>query len=403
MWAVAGLTDAAPPAREVARVGSKVFDIDYRVNESALPLETVRMWYTVNKGATWQLYGTYEDGHSPIHFNAPTEGLYGFYFVASNSAGVSGSEPRGGTSPQRWAYVDYSPPVVQLHKPAIDRRAAQRQVVAIRWSAIDSHWPLRPVSLAYKVAPDGQWQSITRNLANTGRYDWRVPDDLEGRVLIRITVVDRGGHRAEAAVTYELTRPAADPANMDNSSPDGSPSPAGSDSGAAPNAVTRSRQLYQLAVGHLDRRESRLAKARLRDALKLDPTMAPALVDLGSLLYADGDHQASLEAYQLALRQIPELRSGLEGVARVNIALREYDLAAAYLERILRSSPKDVQTWLNLGDVAIYRGDELSAREHYHKAATLDPTATEVISRAQLRLAQLPALRARSDRKATTP
>ena len=65
MWAVAGLTDAAPPAREVARVRSKVFDIDYRVNESALPLETVRMWYTVDKGVTWQLYGAYEDNHSP--------------------------------------------------------------------------------------------------------------------------------------------------------------------------------------------------------------------------------------------------------------------------------------------------------------------------------------------------
>ena len=95
MWAVAGLTDAAPPAREVARVRSKVFDIDYRVNESALPLETVRMWYTVDKGVTWQLYGAYEDNHSPMRFNASAEGLYGFYFVASNAAGVSGAEPQG--------------------------------------------------------------------------------------------------------------------------------------------------------------------------------------------------------------------------------------------------------------------------------------------------------------------
>ena len=48
-----------------------------------------------------------------------------------------------------------------------------------------------------------------------------------------------------------------------------------------------------------------------------------------------------------------------------------------------------METWLNLGDVAIYQGDELLAREHYTRAATLDPTATEVVEKARLRLAEL--------------
>ena len=143
--------------------------------------------------------------------------------------------------------------------------------------------------------------------------------------------------------------------------------------------------------------------ARLRNALQLDPTQHLALVDLASLLYAEGDHPAALEAYGLAVKQRPHLRSGQEGMARTRIALRQYGAAADALQQIARDYPKDAKTWLNLGDVAIYRGDELAAQAHYQKAMTVDPQASEVITRARLRLADMSALRDKAIRHHNRP
>lgn len=388
---------AAPPADgQVTRVRSRTFDIEYRISPAAEPLDSVRLWYTRDKGTTWQLYGQDEDRQSPVPFDAAEEGLYGFFIVATNAVGPSGDEPQAGTQPQRWACVDYTPPVVQLHPPQVDPRAADNATVSIRWTAIDAQFPPRPVSLSYRVAPDGQWQTIAGNLANTGRYDWRVPADLPGRVVLRVAVLDRGGNRAEAARAFELAPAAAQAAAETN--PDDAEVVASLTSRIQTideTARQRSRKLYDQGLWHRDRGERTLARARLRDALELDPGFSIALVDLASLLYADGDYDAALEAYQLSLKQDPYLRSALEGVAKVHIARREFDQAGDKLWQIVRRDPEDTEAWLHLGDVAIYRGDELSAREHYQRAATRDPTASETIERAQRRLADISGLRRR--------
>ena len=41
---------------------------------------------------------------------------------------------------------------------------------------------------------------------------------------------------------------------------------------------------------------------------------------------------------------------------------------------------------MNLGDIAIYQGDEVLARECYVRASQIDPTATQVIADARRRL-----------------
>ncbi|MCP4250434.1 MAG: hypothetical protein GY778_25605, partial [bacterium] len=82
---------AAPPADgQITQVRSRTFDIEYRTNPEAEPLDSVRLWCTLDKGNTWQLYGRDEDRQSPVPFDAAQEGLYGFYFVAANAAGSSG-------------------------------------------------------------------------------------------------------------------------------------------------------------------------------------------------------------------------------------------------------------------------------------------------------------------------
>jgi tetratricopeptide (TPR) repeat protein len=256
------------------------------------------------------------------------------------------------------------------------------------------------------VAPDGHWQPIADNLANTGRYDWVIPEGLSGRVVLRITVVDQGRSRVEAAAKFDLAPPTPDPAAGGQATPDAEPGEAALVAHTETiddEARDRSRRLYQAALWHRSRGETRLAMARLRDALRLDPTQSLALVDLASILYGEGDHEASMQAYKLALQQNPDLRSGLEGAARTAIALRDYPKAADYLRRITSNDPNDVSAWLNLGDVAIYQGDELTAREHYERAATRDPNATEVITQARMRLADLSWLRERYQQTSSEP
>ena len=176
-------------------VQSRVFDVEYAVNEAALPLDSVQLWYTLDRGTSWRRYGFDEDRQSPISFHASSEGLYGFFVVLANAAGWSSAPPSQGNQPHQWAFVDYTPPVVQLHEL---RRATivGRRALQIRWTAIDTHLTARPVEISYRRLPDGRWRPLAPDpLANTGRYDWRLPDDLFGPLAVRLAVRDQGGHR----------------------------------------------------------------------------------------------------------------------------------------------------------------------------------------------------------------
>jgi cytochrome c-type biogenesis protein CcmH/NrfG len=56
------------------------------------------------------------------------------------------------------------------------------------------------------------------------------------------------------------------------------------------------------------------------------------------------------------------------------------------LRTILEQKPNDAEIWMNLGDIAVYQGDELMARECYTRATEAEPSAEEIIAKAQKRL-----------------
>ncbi len=382
---------AAPPSLDaVDKVATQRFDIVSRVDDGGLSVEGVQLWYTVDKGRTWRNYGTTPAAELPIRFTANVEGLYGFYLVATNAAGVSGPPPGRTTEPHEWVFVDYTPPIVQLHSLVLSDPLAVPRIVNIHWSVIDQALPARPISLAYRSLPDGAWRTIESPIANTGSYDWRVDDSTTGEIAVRITARDLGGHSVQVVSDPLGTDPPAAPQAVANgkrsanlvsqsqpTSPRGRP------------ARPRATELYRKGVLHSLRGEYRLAASRLRDALEADPELTEALVELGRVLYAQGDASSAMEAYKLALTQQPELRSALEGMAMVNVGQRRFPEAVQQLSRIVRMDPNDVEAWLHLGDIAIYQGDELLAREHYEKAATRAPSNADVVAKANLRLAEL--------------
>ncbi len=227
--AVPGVAVPVPPEHQIAKVRAKSSEIQYRVNESALPLTRVELWYTRDSGETWRSYGMDEDCQSPLTFDAPEEGLCGFYLVLENRLGPSGAPPQSGTTPQQWAFVDYTPPIVQLHPIEVQQRDEIRPRLLIRWTAIDANFDPRPIALAYRIAPDGEW----------------------------VPVGDRGGHRVSAmAWAVELVKIAAPAA-------EGEPGTSKPTAGTLdPTTEQRAGALVRRGLLHKERGEYRPAAVR---------------------------------------------------------------------------------------------------------------------------------------------
>ncbi|HRX85616.1 MAG TPA: tetratricopeptide repeat protein [Phycisphaerae bacterium] len=385
--------DATPADNELATVPNRDIALDYAVAESPLPLLGVELWYTFDRGDTWRLYGRDADLKPPMTFHAPQGGLCGFYFVLTNAAGPSGPPPALHTTPQLWVLIDEDAPIVQLHRPTIAPEGGAHTTLWLRWTVLDDGLGERPIELSYRALPDGAWQELARELPNTGAYDWQVPDALAGEVAVRLTATDRAGHRTEAmspGVVLPARKPLAEAKN-----PADELASARSTRALTAEDMKRARDLLRMGRRHALHGAHDLAVGRYRDALQIDPEMPEALVGLGASLYALGEYDASAHAYELALRYTPDERQALEGIARTLVALQKYDAAEARLMTIVEHEPQDVETWLHLGDVAIYKGNEVSARDYYMKAATKSPDAVSVVARARARLDDLPSLHRR--------
>ncbi len=374
-------------------ITTRVFDIEYKINEDALPLQSVELWNTLDGGISWQQYGYDSDRQSPFTFHADKEGLHGFFFIATNAAGASSAPPSRGVQPHKTAFVDYTQPVVQLHALRQATSLGQR-VLQIRWTAIDSNFAARPVRLTYRIVPNGQWRAVTKDpLANTGKYDWRFPNSLAGRIAVQVTVVDQGGHRADSVpgVTDILLQAERTAQLADLTA---TPGWGGSDD-TADRAIsqrktfeeTRASNLFSEGLALRAQGRYKDAVSKIRQAVRLDSQLTPAFSELGDLLYLLGDFDRSLSAYDIAIGQDPKLRSGLQGSAKVLRQKNNYSAAAERLRTILRYNPKDAEVWMNLGDIAVYQGDEILARDSYLRATKIDPSATNVIDEAQKRLA----------------
>ena len=219
-----------------------------------------------------------------------------------------------------------------------------------------------------------------------------MPDGLAGAIAVRVTVSDKGGHLIHsersvfelAQIKYAQPTPQQFRTTMGSAT---TPTHSLIDTTTTSQARARATRLYSDALIHRDRGEHREGIARLREAVRLDPQMTDAFAEMAGMLYILGDHDRALSAYEISLAQKPTMRKALQGAARVYRQRHDYTSAAQNLRTILRHNPNDAEVWMNLGDVAIYQGDELLARECYTRASTIDPNATEVVGAAHKRLA----------------
>ncbi|MER3415169.1 MAG: hypothetical protein C4297_03025 [Gemmataceae bacterium] len=184
---------AGPVMPAVQYVNSLRFDLDYeiaRVGPSGVG--TVELWVTRDDGRTWQRLGEDPDRRPPFPVELQEEGVYGFKLIVRNKAGLGRGIPQPGESPDVRVEVDVTPPQAKLYAPEADPR--KKDTLTLVWEVIDRNLATRPIAIKWAERPEGPWQVIASDLPNTGRYLWKLPQEIPYRVYLRLEAQDQAGN-----------------------------------------------------------------------------------------------------------------------------------------------------------------------------------------------------------------
>lgn len=148
----------------------------------------VELWGSLDDGQTWTYMAEDKDCTSPMNVALKSDGKYGFQILVFNGAGVGMERPQSGSMPQMDVVLDRINPRVQLYGIQLQ---AEFGDLEITWGAEDLNLGSNPVLLSWSSSTEGPWRAMTKfPLENTGRYTWRIPEGVPGKVFIRIDVCD---------------------------------------------------------------------------------------------------------------------------------------------------------------------------------------------------------------------
>jgi hypothetical protein len=216
-----GSARVAPPATTgstfeaaqtvVKMVNKKRIQFNFKIDDvGPSKVKTVEVWWTQARG-TWQKYATEFPPDAPFEIAVEGEGRYGFTLVAVSGVGHAESRPQAGDPPQVWVEVDLTPPAVQLIGVDVGS-GVDKGTITIRWKATDRFLAAQPITISYGTA-DGQWVAIATNIANDGRFVWRMPEGLPYQFPIRVEAMDQAGNvgsdKTQKDVIVDLSIPKA--------------------------------------------------------------------------------------------------------------------------------------------------------------------------------------------------
>jgi tetratricopeptide (TPR) repeat protein/glycosyltransferase involved in cell wall biosynthesis len=146
------------------------------------------------------------------------------------------------------------------------------------------------------------------------------------------------------------------------------------------------RELFEGALAHHVGGRLDAAVAAYRDALAIDPTLAPALNNLGALLAPQAQTADAIDLFRRAVASDPTYA---EAHNNLGIALSEsgaHAEAIAHFEAALSQEPSRAAWWNNLGNACVecFRLDK--ALDAYDHAIAIDPGAADVWSNRGLAL-----------------
>lgn len=141
----------------------------------------------------------------------------------------------------------------------------------------------------------------------------------------------------------------------------------------------RLSDLTAIAMFHSNRGAEALQRAMTEDSLhwlqmavRIDPELSNAWVNLGVALRRQGDHKAAEEAYRKALDIDPRTYSAYQNLASLLRLERRFDEAQAYEEMLATSPSRNPFTYLTLGDISLLGGRYDEAEKLYRRAIRLN-------------------------------
>jgi hypothetical protein len=210
--AVAPTSPTPPPAPKklIQYTNTPQVDLDYEVSKvGPSGVGQVTLYVTTDEGNTWKEFGDDSDLLPPFNLELPSEGQYGFMLVVRSKAGLGRAAPQPGQAPDIRVELDTTQPEAVLYKVEADPR--RKDMLFLTWDAMDKNLAEKPINLYWSKKPDGDWQPIALELANSGRHAWQMPSDLPFKVYLRLEVHDLAGNVARAdtpePVLVDLTEP----------------------------------------------------------------------------------------------------------------------------------------------------------------------------------------------------
>lgn len=404
--AQAGDEPVQPAEDVIPVVRSSRLSLNIQMSDPKAALSIVEAWYTTDDGTTWRPARVESETSLPVVFDVGAEGLVGLYLSVGNDYGTSAPPPQRGTPPQSWVFIDVAAPLVQIHSVQLATAGGERRV-QIRYTAYDRFLADRPITLEYARPGQMQYQTIAARVALGGPFEWIVPANVSGAVVIRVTAQDRGGQvgsAVSAAVDVGVAPPnpgfladagtsasqplpgaAADAANDDRKPAHPAERMADPDSDiltllAATRAQDRSPggpgELVSAGRRRAERGEWAVAEARFREALQADPDQTAARTSLATVLYKQRRFDDAEREYRAVLARRADEPTALAGLALVRCARKDFAAARDILLKLTEQRPEDPEMWIHLGDMQVLAGDPAAGRAAWQRARDL-PTATD--------------------------
>lgn len=219
-------------------VNSNRVTLDYEVAKfGPSGLRSVTLYVTRDEGRNWQqigeqpidppqaqeLQGQERTLRRSLSVDLQEDGIYGFYLVVRNGAGLGKPPPQVGETPQMRVEVDRTSPEAKLYAPEPDK--ARRDVLILRWVAVDRNLTATPITLQWARQPAGPWETIgAPELPNTGQFVWELRGaTMPPQVYLRLTVRDGAGNEGVAEtpepILIDLTEPEVKILNVDKTHP----------------------------------------------------------------------------------------------------------------------------------------------------------------------------------------
>jgi hypothetical protein len=189
------VTVLSPNGGEILR-GGDVSPITWQPATDNLGLREapIRLLYSADNGASWQLIAEGELNDGRFDWNVPEidgDSLLIRVEAIDSAGNVSSDDSDSSFS------VDSTPPGVTLIYPNGGEIIRGGDSVDISWQpATDAHLASEPISLYYSLRDSG-WIPIAENLPNTGSYTWVVPKVNSDEVRVKVVAEDVVGHTGE--------------------------------------------------------------------------------------------------------------------------------------------------------------------------------------------------------------